>query len=174
MKLEGYWFAILFAALLAFVLVEIAFNAPETAGVEELELPEATATKSPAPTISPTPTIPELDMLIAARTDCVICHENPAERIGHVNGEQFCNKCHDSSDLHNLHSENLCETCHGETPEIPEISDVGGRCGGCHGFPDPMEPSFGNIITIHENRETHCVDCHIGDIFLVHEKGLEN
>ena len=172
MKLEGYWFAIVFLALLAFVLVEITLNTSETAGVEELELPETIAAESPAPTSSPTSTTQEVDMLMAARTDCLICHQNPEERPGHVNGEQFCNKCHESDDLHDLHSENLCETCHGENPEIPEM-EVGGRCGSCHGFPDPLKPSFGNIITIHENRETHCIDCHIGDIYLVHEKGLE-
>lgn len=118
--------------------------------------------------------IPKFESIPEQTIDCVFCHINPEKLTKHINGGNYCVACH-GSELHNLHikdttSKLTCKTCHRSNQLIPE--KLPGHtiiCDTCHGYPEPLQPSYGNIITIHKTRGYTCDICHIQDIQSIHE-----
>lgn len=82
----------------------------------------------------------------------------------HVEGGAYCLKCHTID--HNTHPINnnvTCQRCHGNssTPQVPEYRDGKIACMECHDFPDPYQPSNGNLVQVHRPRNVDCIKCHI-------------
>lgn len=84
----------------------------------------------------------------------------------HAEGGRYCLECHKID--HNVHpmspaNKNVtCERCHGTTAQIPKFRNGTISCVECHDFPDPLQPSGGNLVVIHRPRNTGCTQCHIG------------
>jgi len=123
--------------------------------------------------------IPEFEPILEQTIDCKICHVNPIKVTKHIQGGDYCEPCH-GNQLHDIHikdaSTNVeCVTCHYGKSFLPEkIPGHNSVCDTCHGYPDPVQPSYGNIITIHETRGHGCQICHIQDIQTLHENSLKN
>lgn len=62
-----------------------------------------------------------------------------------------------------------CVICHMRPENLTGHINGGNYCASCHGYPDPMAPSFGNLITIHTTRGKTCDICHIQDIQSLHK-----
>ena len=121
--------------------------------------------------------IPEFEAIPDQTINCNVCHVNPENRAKHINGSNYCGACHGTG-IHDLHMQKLldtsdnfeCLTCHGGDPIIPQkLPDSLSICGSCHGYPNPSDPSYGNIITIHMTRGYTCDICHIQDIQTIHK-----
>ena len=121
--------------------------------------------------------IPEFEAIPDQAINCNACHVNPEDRGKHINGSEYCGACH-GFDIHELHMQRLldtsgdftCSICHTDDPIIPQkLPDRSSICDSCHGYPDPSEPSYGNIITIHMTRGYTCDICHIQDIQTIHK-----
>ncbi len=118
--------------------------------------------------------IPIFEAIPEQKIDCKLCHTQPENYTKHIKGGDYCGACH-GTELHSLHikdtTANLtCTTCHGSSQAIPEkLPDHASICDTCHGFPDPLQPSFGNLITIHITRGYTCDVCHIQDIQSLHK-----
>src|SRR5659263_73666 len=106
--------------------------------------------------------------------ECEFCHKDPQNITSHVNGGNFCLYCHGGK-VHDYHIETEsvkmdCTTCHGFPPIIPRAkqTDEPGSsivCNNCHAPPpDSFKSSKGNLIVIHQSRETYCIDCHGNEI----------
>ncbi|MFZ3167092.1 MAG: hypothetical protein WA130_05710 [Candidatus Methanoperedens sp.] len=116
---------------------------------------------------------------------CELCHTDPQNLPPHVNGGKLCVTCH-GSQVHNIHigpgTVGLdCNTCHGSPPKIPVVdksADGPGHysvCENCHAPPpEPLKPSFGNLITVHLSRAKYCTNCHGTDIGVIHAAALAN
>lgn len=123
--------------------------------------------------------IPEFEPILEQTTDCKICHIKPEKVTKHIHGGDYCEPCH-GNELHNIHikdaSTNIsCVVCHFGESFLPEkLPDHTSVCDTCHGYPDPVQPSYGNIITIHATRGHACTICHIQDIQTLHEDSLKN
>ncbi len=115
-------------------------------------------------------TLPVFEAIPEQTIDCGICHRQPDNLTEHINGGKYCAACH-GTDLHELHKKKVeCSNCHGSSITIPERLDEHlSICDTCHGYPDPMAPSFGNLITIHTSRDRTCDICHIQDIQSLHK-----
>ncbi len=117
--------------------------------------------------------LPGFEAIPEQTMDCTLCHKQPENLTKHIIGGRFCTSCH-GTQLHELHkSANLtCKTCHGSSTsvEIPQkLPESEIICDTCHGFPDPLTPSFGNLITIHATRGHACDICHIQDVQSLHK-----
>lgn len=116
--------------------------------------------------------IPEFEAIPEQTIDCMACHKKPETLFKHTLGGNYCPACH-GTQLHDLHKEENgldCKTCHGD--EGKKLSKLPGYtivCDSCHGYPDPLSPSYGNLITIHVARGHDCDICHIQDITSLHE-----
>lgn len=123
--------------------------------------------------------IPEFEPILEQTIDCKICHVKPEKVTKHIHGGDYCEPCH-GNELHNIHikdaSTNIsCVVCHFGESFLPEkLPDHTSVCDTCHGYPDPVQPSYGNIITIHATRGHACTICHIQDIQTLHEDSLKN
>ena len=136
------------------------------------ETPQATPEVTCPPCPEPTP-CPEYPELPAATVDCSACHTKATEYVDHVNGGKYCFNCH-GSDPHVIHTGegtvNLeCAVCHGTGAEFRTGEDfrqeavempAGSTCELCHDPTDPVQPSFGNLVNIHIEREIPCSGCH--------------
>lgn len=122
----------------------------------------------------------------ATTIKCELCHKNAQDLKPHINGGKLCINCH-GSQVHNIHigsgTVNLeCATCHGLPPNIrvPTV-DKGESpghysvCEQCHAAPpNSLQPSNGDLITIHLSRTKYCTNCHGTDIEKIHEAALAN
>ncbi len=117
---------------------------------------------------------------------CELCHKNAQDLSPHINGGKLCINCH-GSQVHNIHigsgTVNLeCATCHGLPPNIrvPTVEKGEGPghysvCEQCHAAPpNSLQPSNGDLITIHLSRTKYCTNCHGTDIEKIHEAALTN
>jgi hypothetical protein len=83
----------------------------------------------------------------------------------HAEGSAYCLECHKID--HNIHpmspiNKNVtCERCHGLTGHIPAFRNGTIACAECHDFPDPLKPSYGNLVVIHRPRNVDCAKCHL-------------
>ncbi len=117
--------------------------------------------------------IPIFEAIPEQTIDCRLCHIHPENLTRHINGGNYCAACHGTL-LHSLHikdttSSLTCNTCHGSNQAIPEkLPGHPVICDACHGYPDPLQPSYGNIITIHITRGFTCDVCHVQDIQSLH------
>ncbi len=109
-------------------------------------------------------------LISAGQNICEGCHLSGKKYIPqayevkqHVDGGAYCLECHKID--HNTHPINnnvTCERCHGTTsPTVPQFINGTIVCVQCHNFPDAMEPSGGNLITIHRPRNVDCIKCHL-------------
>jgi hypothetical protein len=118
--------------------------------------------------------MPEFEAIPEQSIDCRICHKAPETLVNHALGGNYCTACH-GTDLHDLHKKENgydCRTCHGNEEKIPEkLSGHTMVCDSCHGYPDPLSPSYGNLITIHVARGHTCDICHIQDLQSLHQIG---
>ncbi|MCX9029534.1 MAG: hypothetical protein OIN86_15310 [Candidatus Methanoperedens sp.] len=79
----------------------------------------------------------------------------------HQNGGMFCLSCHViSHEKHPMNENVTCEKCHGTSATKPVYVNGYISCNDCHNYPDPLQPSKGNIITIHRQRGISCNTCH--------------
>ena len=123
--------------------------------------------------------IPEFEPIPEQTIDCEICHIYPEKEKKHIEGGIYCEPCH-GAELHDLHiQENTanisCIICHGLEPVIPEkLPGHDKICDTCHGHPDAIQPSYGNIITIHTTRGYSCTICHIQDIQTIHINSMNS
>lgn len=89
----------------------------------------------------------------------------------HTTGGAYCLSCHMiSHDRHPVNDNVTCEKCHGSTPSMPVLINGTIPCNNCHGYPDPLLPSFGNLMTIHRERGIACTKCHTDDCRKCHEE----
>jgi len=82
----------------------------------------------------------------------------------HVGGGAYCLKCHTiDHKVHPINDNVTCERCHGSstTPSVPEYRDGKIVCEECHDYPDPYQPSNGNLVQVHRPRNVDCIRCHI-------------
>jgi hypothetical protein len=118
--------------------------------------------------------IPTFESIPEQTMDCKLCHIHPETLTNHMDGGEYCLKCHES-DIHNIHlkdntNDSICNACHGNNQTIPKpLPDHTVICDTCHDYPNPSQPSYGNIITIHMTRGYSCTICHIQDIQNLHE-----
>jgi len=79
----------------------------------------------------------------------------------HQNGGMFCLSCHViSHEKHPMNENVTCEKCHGTGATKPVYVNGYIPCNDCHNYPDPLQPSKGNIIIIHRSRGISCNTCH--------------
>jgi hypothetical protein len=79
----------------------------------------------------------------------------------HLNGGNYCLICHNfSHDKHPINNNVTCEKCHGSKNETIPVSGPKIVCINCHDYPNPLNKSFGNILSIHEPRGISCINCH--------------
>ncbi len=120
--------------------------------------------------------VPEFEAIPEQTIDCTLCHKQPENLTKHMNGGNFCPACH-GTELHELHKKSTkpeltCKACHGNSTAIEIPQKLPGSdtiCNTCHGFPDPLTPSYGNLITIHIARGHTCDVCHIQDLQSLHK-----
>ena len=87
----------------------------------------------------------------------------------HVEGGLYCLSCHNiSHERHPVEGNVTCENCHGATPSMPVFVNGSIPCNNCHGYPDPLKPSYGNLITIHRDRGVACTKCHTDECSKCH------
>lgn len=93
-----------------------------------------------------------------------------ALKVGaHTGGGAYCLSCHKiSHETHPINDNVTCEKCHGTTAGIPVFVNGTISCNNCHGYPDPLTPSGGNLITIHRQRGTACTNCHTAECTKCH------
>lgn len=105
--------------------------------------------------------------LMVPKDICEACHMSGKPFIPqaltiepHQNGGQFCLKCHViSHEKHPMNDNVTCEKCHA-TATKPVYENGFISCNNCHNYPDPLQPSQGNLITIHRQRGISCNTCH--------------
>jgi len=105
--------------------------------------------------------------LMVPKDVCEGCHMSgkpfipQAMTVGaHQNGGQYCLSCHIiSHEKHPINDNVTCEKCHG-TGATPVYENGYISCNDCHNYPDPLQPSQGNLITIHRQRGISCNNCH--------------
>lgn len=123
--------------------------------------------------------IPEFESIPEQTVDCKLCHIQPKYLPKHIEGGNYCGECHES-DIHGLHLDALtdtftCDTCHGSNQTIPQkLPEHSVICDTCHDYPDPSQPSYGNLITIHMTRGYACNICHIQDLQNLHKAAYVN
>jgi len=79
----------------------------------------------------------------------------------HLNGGMYCLTCHNfSHDKHPINKDVTCEKCHGNKNATIPVSGQNVVCINCHNYPNPLEKSMGNLVTIHRPRNVSCINCH--------------
>ena len=110
-----------------------------------------------------------INNLFIQENTCEGCHMSgkssipQATKIGvHINAGIYCLVCHNfSHDRHPIDKNVTCEKCHeGKNATRPIFTNGSIICNNCHNYPDPLIPSYGNIITIHRPRNVSCIICH--------------
>jgi len=137
--------------------------------------PKPTKTATPKPTPKPTAT-PKKAEAKPTKIECTLCHTKAPQYKPHVNGGQYCEKCH-GSNPHKIHigpgTINLdCTVCHGppDSIHIPKPIEEGRVvCENCHAYPDATKPSYGNLINIHLPRGKYCTTCHGTNVAGIHK-----
>ncbi len=150
---------------------------PKETPTKPVETPTKKPEKTPTPKVTPipTPTPKPTPKIETAPIKCTICHTKAPNYSPHANGGKLCGNCH-GWDPHKIHvgagTINLdCRTCHGEPPNIvvPQPMEEGRTvCENCHAYPDPLKPSYGNLINIHIPRGKYCTNCHGTDVASLH------
>ncbi|MBE8540050.1 hypothetical protein [Geoglobus acetivorans] len=173
---------LLFFVIALAVIVPMCSQSYEKAP-EKTPVPEQTPFSDGQKSVTSTPvpetgtdygsTAPELEGPV-----CENCHLNSkrqyvpqADKIeGHLDGTKFCQYCHVKGDdvvreLGNLHHSKYsdCSKCH-VNYDLEKMD-----CGSCHAYPDPFEPSNGNLLKIHLSRGVGCKDCHGTDFLRIHQ-----
>jgi len=105
--------------------------------------------------------------LMVPKDICEACHMSGKPFIPqaltispHQNGGQYCLSCHViSHEKHPMNDNVTCEKCHA-TATKPVYENGSISCNNCHNYPDPLQPSQGNLITIHRQRGISCNTCH--------------
>ena len=105
--------------------------------------------------------------LMVPKDICEACHMSGKPFIPqaltispHQNGGQYCLSCHViSHEKHPMNDNVTCEKCHA-TATKPVYENGYISCNNCHNYPDPLQPSQGNLITIHRQRGISCNTCH--------------
>ena len=93
----------------------------------------------------------------------------------HTGGGAYCLVCHKiSHDRHPINDNVTCEKCHGTVASMPVFVNGSISCNNCHGYPDPLLPSDGNLITIHRGRGVACTNCHTDECRKCHAQIGEN
>ena len=112
---------------------------------------------------------PDSDLTVYVSKDiCEGCHMSGKPFIPqamtvkpHIGGGAYCLVCHKiSHDRHPINDNVTCEKCHGTVASMPVFVNGGISCNNCHGYPDPLLPSGGNLITVHRERGVACTNCH--------------
>lgn len=151
---------------------------------EEGTTPEETPTAAPTVTCTPCPAqtpCPECPEVPAGAVDCGACHAEATDYVAHVKGGRTdapgrnCFSCH-TSDVHGIHVgegtiQLNCDVCHvgsAGTFEKPTAEPPDTTCEQCHDPVNPVEPSNGNLVTIHLGRDRPCTVCHTEDLNVVH------
>ena len=106
--------------------------------------------------------------LMVPKDLCEACHMSGKPFIPqaltiepHQNGGQYCLSCHViSHEKHPVNDNVTCEKCHGTGAKKPVYENGYISCNDCHNYPDPLQPSQGNLITIHRQRGISCNTCH--------------
>ncbi len=89
----------------------------------------------------------------------------------HTGGGAYCLSCHKiSHETHPVDDNVTCVKCHGTTPGMPVFANGSISCNNCHGYPDPLLPSYGNLLTIHRERGIACTKCHTDECTKCHEQ----
>lgn len=89
----------------------------------------------------------------------------------HQNGGAFCLSCHKiSHEKHPINDNVTCEKCHGTGATKPVFVNGYIQCNDCHDYPDALNPSKGNIITIHRPRGISCNTCHTDNCTKCHSE----
>ena len=79
----------------------------------------------------------------------------------HLNGGLYCLSCHNfSHETHPTSGNVTCENCHGFRNETIPVSGPNIVCINCHDYPNPLNKSYGNLVTIHRPRDVNCTNCH--------------
>lgn len=107
-------------------------------------------------------------ILIIPKNVCEGCHLSGRGSVPqamavqpHLNGGNYCLVCHNfSHDTHPMNKDVTCEKCHGFKNETIPVSGPNIVCINCHNYPNPLNKSFGNLLTIHRPREISCINCH--------------
>ncbi len=90
----------------------------------------------------------------------------------HINGGAYCLICHKiDHESHPIDRNVTCDKCHGSSPTKPAFINGTITCNNCHNYPDPLEPSGGNLITIHKTRGVSCNNCHTDECIRCHADG---
>lgn len=93
----------------------------------------------------------------------------------HVNGGNYCLICHNfSHDKHPINKDVTCEKCHGFRNESIPVSGPNIVCINCHDYPNPLNKSYGNLITIHRQRNISCINCHAETCTKCHKEIVTN
>lgn len=139
----------------------------------------ATTTDAFTPQNTTTPnitiTIPRFEPIPEQSINCTLCHEAPENLEKHRSGGRYCRDCH-GAELHKLHTSDetvnlTCQRCHIDNATVPRrLPGHSIICDTCHAYPDPLQPSYGNLITIHIKRGYTCDICHIQDIQSLHQR----
>ncbi len=89
----------------------------------------------------------------------------------HQNGGQYCLSCHVfSHETHPMNDNVTCEKCHGTNAAKPVYANGYISCNDCHNYPDPLQPSQGNLINIHRQRGISCNTCHTDNCTKCHSE----
>jgi len=177
MKLNIRYLGVIAVILLALLFIGCTEEKKPTPTPTPVKTPPATPKPTPRPTQTPAkkPTAP--GQVQAGTVKCELCHTNPDKYTPHMEGGKYCYNCHGSK-VHEIHlgkgTINLdCKTCHGVPPKVPKAQEGHVVCEVCHGFPNPLEPSNGNLIKIHLSRGKYCTNCHGLDLKKIHAEGLK-
>jgi hypothetical protein len=116
--------------------------------------------------------------LMVPKDVCEGCHMSgkssvpQALTVGpHQNGGQYCLTCHIiSHEKHPMNDNVTCVKCHGTGATKPVYANGYISCNDCHNYPDPLQPSKGNLITIHRQREISCNTCHTDNCTKCHSE----
>jgi len=116
--------------------------------------------------------------LMVPKDVCEGCHMSGKSSVPqaltvepHKNGGQYCLSCHViSHEKHPMNNNVTCEKCHGTSPSKPVYTNGYISCNDCHNYPDPLQPSQGNLITIHRQRGISCNTCHTDNCTKCHSE----
>lgn len=148
-----------------------------------IEYNQSTQPQTATPISTPTPIVATQTPVVAPSLEleikCDMCHKNSENLTPHVGGGQYCEYCHGLQEkVHKIHTgedtKNVdCSKCHGNPPTRPKPRYGLVVCEDCHGYPDPLTPSYGNLVNIHLPHGVYCTNCHGYNIYQIHENVLK-
>ena len=108
------------------------------------------------------------NLAIMSKNICEGCHMSGRRSVPqamiikpHLEGGSYCLICHNfSHSEHPINVDVTCEKCHGFRNTSIPVSGPNIICINCHDYPNPLNKSFGNLLTIHRSREISCINCH--------------